>query len=225
MGFWNLKACFHWYTSSKKVTPTPTRSQLLILLILLKIVPLSGDNEFKYMNLWEPILFTWPQPQISLKSAACRRWKSERCHSVFFRYCSKILTKTSQVRKGYICLTGDSLSLIEAKAGTGSRNQRKGTQLKSLFALGCLSSFLIQVTCLGMTLHIVGWGLLHQLAVNRVSCRYGHRPILSRKFFSIYSLDPGDSRFVLCWQLKLWHVETTLAWIKYFPGLTNGQWS
>jgi len=31
--------------------------------------------------------------------------------------------------------------------------------------------------CLKMALHLVGWGLLHQLAINKMSCGYGHRLI------------------------------------------------
>lgn len=52
---WNLTAHLQWHTSSKKATP-PIPSLT---------IPLTGEQAFKYRNLWGPFSFNPPQKLIS----------------------------------------------------------------------------------------------------------------------------------------------------------------
>lgn len=94
---------------------------------------------------------------------------------------NETLTKTNTERKEIIA--DYSPSLRETKAGAWSRNH-KGMLLTSLLPTLCLPSFFFippRAQYLGMLLAIVGWALLYQLPIKKMTHWHAYIPVWSRQ--------------------------------------------
>lgn len=97
----------------------------------------------------------------------CQRWPG-----LLLYYCDKVLTKINLESKGFIWLTGCSLSQRKAKARAQKATEAENTEECCLPAC---SPWLAQLVFLHNCAHPTrsgtahnGWGLLHQLAIKKM---------------------------------------------------------
>jgi hypothetical protein len=94
-----------------------------------------------------------------------------------------LLSVVKQVgKKGFIWLTCNCPSLREVKAETEGKNLEAGTEaeaMEELCLLACFQTYIfyliqLRLTCLGMTLPIIGQALPRQLGIKKMSHGHGH---------------------------------------------------
>lgn len=83
-------------------------------------------------------------------------------------------------KKGFVCLTGYSLSSMDAKAETqGTEARIEVKTVEECCFLAFLNTFLIQSrpTYIGREPFIEVWALVHQLAIKKIPHRHAHKSI------------------------------------------------